>query len=140
MALNKALLRKVARHILEEPRRYDQTTFVRDVPTDRSPCGTQACIAGWADHLANGRKLTEGMSQNAIRRRAKKALGLTEGEATRLFAAFPDDYIGENENGDPIYEWATPYAEQYRDADTKEERAEVAARYLRRIARTGKVT
>lgn len=44
--MNVRLLRRVAKHIVEEPRRYNQGSWC-----DRSndaPCGTMACIAGWA--------------------------------------------------------------------------------------------
>lgn len=39
------LLRRVKKHILEEPRRFDMKDWVESSTV--SPCGTVACIAGW---------------------------------------------------------------------------------------------
>lgn len=39
------LLRRVKKHILEEPRRLDMSDWVETSKV--SPCGTTACIAGW---------------------------------------------------------------------------------------------
>lgn len=50
--MNTRLLRKVAKHIAEEPRRLDMSFLYRRaalVKEDlRPPCGTVGCIAGWA--------------------------------------------------------------------------------------------
>jgi len=59
--LNVTLLRKVMKHILEEPRRLRQSewlakkgdAYYKHVPRkERPPCGTVACIAGWAVELS----------------------------------------------------------------------------------------
>lgn len=132
MAINKALLRKVAKYILAEPRRYDQRTFGTSVRKSVSPCGTQACIAGWAAFLANGTNPASFRDEGInIQSEAQEALGLTDAETDTLFIAWPEDDIGG---------WPEPYCTEYRKAKNKQAKAEVAARYLRRIARTGKVT
>ncbi len=56
--MNVELLDQIKQAILEEPRRirmYDWVTRISDVPEDkRPPCGTVACIAGWAVALSTG--------------------------------------------------------------------------------------
>ena len=96
--LNVRLLRRILRHIKADPRRYNQGTWGVEKPAEHGgpPCGTQACIAGWAvllsvprrnwlrwisrsdEEMKNGEK-------SCIRARAKKLLGLTEEEAQYLF-------------------------------------------------------
>ncbi len=44
--MNKELLERVAQHIEAEPRRLQMSSWVEASP--KSPCGTTACIAGWA--------------------------------------------------------------------------------------------
>jgi hypothetical protein len=46
--MNVKLLRKVAKHILAEPKRWG---FMWRLHTTDSPCGTQACIGGWTELL-----------------------------------------------------------------------------------------
>lgn len=47
------LLRKVQHHILEEPKRANIREWV--YPSDKAPCGTEACISGWVCILVDGR-------------------------------------------------------------------------------------
>ena len=59
MTINVPLLRKIKRHIQEEPRRLKMRFWGRKVdPLGRGkpPCGTQACLAGWAVLLSIPRK------------------------------------------------------------------------------------
>ena len=56
--MNTRLLRKVQKHILEEPRRLNMDIILDDRVSARDPknppCGTVGCIAGWAIVLAHG--------------------------------------------------------------------------------------
>ena len=45
------ILQAVAKHILEEPLRYDQTTWVRTTGDSGPACGTVCCVAGWVTFL-----------------------------------------------------------------------------------------
>lgn len=51
--LNVRLLRKVQKHILDEPKRLDMLQW--EYRSTVAPCGTQACIAGWTTILAKKR-------------------------------------------------------------------------------------
>jgi hypothetical protein len=58
--MNVKLLRKIQKHILEEPRRLDMdVVLVKDIDPaswrDAPPCGTVGCIAGWACALSGKR-------------------------------------------------------------------------------------
>jgi hypothetical protein len=85
--LNVALLRKTMEHIEAHPEEHDQATWV---------CGSQMCFAGHAA-VADGATLEPGMYMpNAMSEwlgtthvsdYAQRALGLTSGEANRLFYA-----------------------------------------------------
>ncbi len=100
--MNVELLLKVKAVILEEPRRIDMNDWGstwdqseagrlgRDLP----PCGTTACIAGWAatiDRMGRKRlKTTAGALRSVARHRSlcsagKEALGLDEQVARELF-------------------------------------------------------
>lgn len=136
----KKLARKVIKRILDEPRRYDQTKYGKKVSKQVSPCGTVGCLAGWTDHEANRTDIAIDYEQidvfafgQGVLRRARKALGLTPREANVVFTANPDSDYGDDA-------WPEPFRTNYRKARTKKARAEVAAAYLRRIIRTGKVT
>lgn len=59
--MNVELLRKIEAHILEEPKRFIMSQYIVEKSSDRpdvngrdfAPCGTAACIAGWACLLNN---------------------------------------------------------------------------------------
>lgn len=116
--LNVRLLRKVKKHILEEPRRllmrtwvcrksYDEPTFVTDDYTTASKfadCGTAACIAGWTCILAGEERPVD------ISFTAAALLGLRNGD--RLFM---------------VENWPEPYRAHYRQARSQKARAKTAA-------------
>lgn len=98
MPINVKLLRKVKKHILEEPSRFFMNSvIVRGAPGAKvtldgiereiPKCGTAACIAGWACILS-GETEPIGMS------RAEKLLGLDDHGGTRLFVedCWPDKF------------------------------------------------
>lgn len=98
--MNVKLLRKVAKHILQEPKRLVMwkvlVTQSKDNPTvDDRPfarCGTAACIAGWTCVLAKT-NLEKKTPQNLLDE-AERLLGLTVLEAELLFqpTAWPNKF------------------------------------------------
>lgn len=68
--MNVALLRKVQRHIFEEPKRVDMEDYCYGEPHDEGgpECGTVACIAGWSVMLSRSPKVA------AARARARDLL------------------------------------------------------------------
>lgn len=130
MAINKTLFRKVRNKILKNPEAYDQSTFVRE--SDQAPCGTAACIFGWAVLLAEKIAIDDALEDeeenegDGIFREAISVLGLSRDEG--LVVA---NYAGMG--------WPEPYGSSFRTAYKKDERARIAADYINYIIRTGKV-
>lgn len=126
------LLRRVARHILAEPCRYDQNAELSFL-TPGMPykdghvvpaCGTIGCIAGWVTALVadNPRNVDDPLDF------AAHALGLDHDQKWILFdsvTATDDDY------------WPSRYAQAYVDAKTPRGRARVAARRIEHFIKTG---
>lgn len=110
--MNTQLLNRVTFAILNEPRKFDISSWVEH--DRRSPCGTTACIAGHA--LAINRKFKSLKplfpldELDAIEESAKNALGLTNDEARRLFyrPIWPNGFhpIAYREDGESIEEVA----------------------------------
>ena len=92
--INVRLLRRIQKHILEEPKRLDMGRWCRKKEWDGfqlfpevfPECGMQACIGGWAIVLSGGR-INRGFSPLNMEDRAAKLLGLDEGQSSRLFFA-----------------------------------------------------
>jgi hypothetical protein len=131
MAINNELFSRVRNHILEEPRRYEQTSFGQRVPAEVSPCGTQACILGWAvildGRLPMDANFDDGDIYFSVEKEGREALGLTRDEADAIA------YGG----------WPEPFKSRYRNAtyeESTETPAQVAADYLDHIIATGRVT
>src|SRR5678816_1005791 len=126
--LNFALFQKVITKLQTAPEAYDQTTAVED--SNEAPCGTAACIGGWADILSAS---TIAETQQRMRRvsldRAADSLGLDgadwSGEFTTERAILFD--------GGPGQSWPEPYCDQWKRARTLKQRARVAVRYLKHI-------
>lgn len=120
--------------ILDEPRRFSMGTFVTndDTHIQHPPCGTVACIAGWAviEHdRARGKsgsiRVTQKYADGVLSFGAKAAevLGLDEQQAGRLF------YTGN---------WPERfYDEYYEFAPGSLGRAKVAAERLDHFIATG---
>jgi hypothetical protein len=87
--MNVKLLRRVAKHILEEPRRLNMSVGLE--PSNAAPCGTTGCIAGWTALLS--RKFTHADVETCgvelrwtdVKNAAISKLGLTPDEASVLF-------------------------------------------------------
>jgi hypothetical protein len=140
--LNVRLLRKIQKHILEEPRRFlmadvvvkaqtqDEWSIEADDYPDMSklmpPCKTAACIAGWANLLTGAKTETQYLSYD----RAVDQLGLVPGSplasgwfdlSTLFFAP----------------SWPEPYRTSYEKAETPAKRANVACARIDHLIKTG---
>lgn len=129
--MNKELLNKISEHILEEPRRLNMNYLFRNVnpiSKDAPPCGTVGCIAGWACVLSGvDVELTIDLWS-----KARSLLGLSMEESERLFTE-PDIAIySSGEQGC----WPMSLAEEYEDAETPKERAEVTVRRIKLFSDT----
>lgn len=123
--MNVKLLRKVKKHILEEPRRYDQDATVC-TSQPGSPyegkhvypaCGTIACIGGWALVLS-GKKNSSDLGI------ARQLLDLDYEQADRLFGG-----IGGGN-------WPELFDNAYLKAKTLRGRVRVAARRIEHFIKT----
>lgn len=134
--LNVRLLRRIQKHILKEPRRFFMgwffaiaegknwqrnlfTDFVHDLSKQIPPCGTAACIAGWANILTGTT-----VSESASPERAARELGL------------------ETKNEDYVYlfsdkRWPQPFNEKYSKAKTPRQRAKIACARIDHLIKTG---
>lgn len=120
--LNLALLEKVRDKIAAVPKAYDQTQWADS--SDDAPCGTVACIAGWAAILSGAMTPEEARTQtgHGVYYTARDALRLTRKEAETLFSGRMSGW---------------PY--RYRLVALLWDDSRAAVRYLNRIIRTGKV-
>lgn len=135
--INVELLERVKAHILEEPRRFDMSTFVARAsdpslllaPDMRPACGTVACIAGWAVFLSSGlpKKITEDLYES-IESHAAGLLGL--GLEAGDLDDEEDDPDGESEVSRLFYvpNWPAEFRRRYRHTENDPTaRARVAA-------------
>ena len=144
--LNIELFKKIREKIATTPEAYDQTVFARRSIT--APCGTVACIAGWACVLGGAmdaddlkrRERTSGVEFESIETTARDALGIDDDEADILFTENPagvrhdwDEDDDEREGG-----WPQPFSGQWDDA-RRTDRPRIAIAYLDHIIETGKV-
>jgi len=88
--MNVKLLRKIKRHILAQPKRFDMnfigTRDMKSFKPNRVPeCGTIGCIAGWACALS-GKKFSGRIARNL--------LGLDYDQTERLFYDNPKGFRG----------------------------------------------
>lgn len=83
-----AILKAVAKEIIKEPLRYDQSDWGRVYAgrdEERPPCGTTGCVAGWVMVLTRPAQVTRINALWDARSRATSALGLTGEQASALF-------------------------------------------------------
>lgn len=132
--LNVKLLRRIQKHILEEPRRFFMDWFIAkgtpgkkdfkvttdawrggwDLAKSVPACGTAACIAGWVN-------LFTGHKPNAYEL-ARKELGITKNQAIQLFNSGL---------------WPEPYDLRYEHAKTPRRRASIACKRIEHFIKTG---
>lgn len=123
--LNFRLLRRIIRKLETTPEAYKQNIWGESSPT--APCGTAACLAGWAAHL-DGKLTHQQLRRNpkSAERKAALSIGLSDYEH-RMFS------------GDPWGEWVSPFGKHYEKARTAKARARVAVRYLNHVINTGQI-
>ena len=135
--LNVKLIKKVIKHILEEPKRYLQDDIIlRGEPGCRithtigykeqkfAKCGTAACIGGWAYLLSLKHPERAKIGRSDELDKARKKLGLDYSQADVLFS------------GTPEYSWPTPFDARWMNAHTPRKRARVAAQLLAKVIET----
>jgi|SRR6185503_17664585 len=143
--LNIELFKKIREKIAATPEAYDQETYGRR--EEEAPCGTAACIAGWACVLSDRVPLLTLQRQRYISNLdipflAAEALNLTVDEADILFSGNPDWDDGAETD---VRAWPEPYASDWSASKTLpeitqlKEQARIAVAYLDRIIETGKV-
>jgi hypothetical protein len=112
--VNTKLLNQVAVAILDEPREFNMSSWVR--PDDESPCGTTACIAGHAVALSRNLPSLRRLTKFHVCPRAEEALGINVPQSDRLFL---------------LRRWPVEFSLAYREASScmevdHELRAEIA--------------
>ena len=150
--MNTAKLRKLQKWILEEPRRFDMLDWSgRDaiVAEQKPPCNTVGCLAGMTCHMEGG-KLGNGnyaiftirlpgevaaqIHKAYIEDYARNVLGLTQPQANNLFLLRSIHGAGRFFETDTpeTYEgyWPKVWEAKYLAAQTVEQKARVAARYI----------
>jgi hypothetical protein len=129
--VNVELLRKIQKHITEEPRRLQMGGVIEHMNPGVEfcehrakfvvpKCGTVACIAGWA-FILSGEGEVESDRQGYVMLRAEELLGLTSGEGDRLFL---EDW------------WPDLYLERWEAAETAQERARIAVKRIDHFIKT----
>lgn len=125
--MNVKLLRKIQKHILAEPLRFNMRWWKwQGIELERKvaegvhpavpPCGTVACIAGWAQELEAPKSRRNTASHATI------LLGLTFDQSMRLFTL---------PSHDPLPgEWPKKFARAYLSARTPRGRASAAVRRI----------
>jgi hypothetical protein len=142
------LLRKVAAHILEEPRRLKMgdwiETFNPEFKEDNiPPCGTQGCIAGWAAVLTdkNIKANDKGILQipedyyDDVENNAAEALGLTIDQANRLFY-FKEWEVNYDDDAYAYVGWPTKFSKAYEKAKTAKTKAKITVQRIEHFITT----
>lgn len=128
--LNFKLFRAVIKKLETTPTAYEQGHVVEK--DNEAPCGTAACIGGWA-YLLAGKRVTQRTSRKKVLNEAAVLLGLNNipdceaGDADVVFA------------GEPNYSWPEPFASEWSVTDNRKEQATIAVAYLRHLLATGDV-
>lgn len=119
--MNIPLLLKVKAAILAEPRKFDMNWWF--INNEESPCGTTACIAGWAVAI-HGRfkSLKQGYAlESHPCRLAERLLKLDESISRNLFH---------------VEDWPSEFSYRYDRCKTPRGRAKVAADRIDRFIET----
>jgi hypothetical protein len=130
--MNTKLLRKIQQEIRKEPRRLDMSVWIDVYPprhTIDPPCGTTACIAGFATILASRDKKTFSEEALKIKRdyerstqeEGGKTLLLTPQQSSRLFF---------------VHSWPEKFRDRWYGALTKHTEAEIACERIEHFIKT----
>lgn len=127
--LNVKLLRRIQEHITKEPKRLFMAWYItkgepgalfagdEDKPAQLPPCGTAACIAGWAILLSDKELEAE---RNGFSSTAGPLLGIEDTGSVFL-----------------ADEWPHPFRERYRKAVTRKARAKIAVARIEHLITKG---
>lgn len=129
--LNVKLLRKIQAHITEEPRRFDQYTIVEE--SKIAPCGTVACIAGWANILTG------------VSPRSQKAHDLDRAAlqlGVKSYSKIQDSFWNNGSvwHGHFLFDllhWPKQFKYRYKIARTRKQRAKIACERIDHLIATG---
>jgi hypothetical protein len=130
--MNKAVVRRMIDRLERVPDSYDQSAFYIE-GSNRTPCGTIACLAGEAVICSvpdekKGLKLAlkamegDGLS---VSTQASRLLGIRENRDE-------SNVFGYDASG-----WPAPFNTQYQKARTRKARAQVAVAYLKEALQRG---
>lgn len=127
--MNTKLLNKIIRHIREKPKRFDMKILAKK--SRLTPCGTAACIAGWAVLLTRADKQDKKSFHSLIDSgllsfwyAGASAIGLDQEEARQLFET---------------YNWPTRYRAPFNRAEHlghHRKAVEIAVRRIRHFIKT----
>ncbi len=133
--MNTKLLRQIQKEIREEPRRLRMSDWIRTDVTGvgAPPCGTVACIAGFATILSHDYETKAPLTFNtkalvcqggseSYEKEGARALGLTPRQAVTLF------YTGQ---------WPARYRNDYVSAHSSKRRAQVTCKRIDAFIRSG---
>jgi len=140
--MNTRLLRKIEKHITDEPEKFDMADWIgSDYTKTRPHCGTTCCIGGWAavetgwrvvsrkdiwgyfEHYFVDPNNKEFAPLSAMMSAARKALNINEKEADRLF--YSDN-------------WPSPFQEvEDNIRSTKKDKAKNAVARIEHFIETG---
>lgn len=128
--MNTKLLRKIKKHILEEPKRFIMHSLIKTKErgvgtyyddagkkTTFAPCGTAACIAGWATLLSGNKDSKD----EDVWQFGAKVLGLDIVQQYLLFYS---------------HNWPDKFEEAFRAAKNRKKRAEIAADRIEHFIKT----
>ena len=134
------LLRRVARHILAEPLRYDQNSIIevgepKTIYRDERKfpaCGTVACIGGWIEILSRKHPNRAKLSLTGLSfKKIAKLLGTGEDNVGAL-----TQYTSRNPSNSDTY-WPLEFSEAYGNAKTPLQKARIANQRIEHFIRTG---
>jgi hypothetical protein len=121
--MNVDLLLKIKERIISHPASFNMSRWGCKVdPTEEHPCGTIACIAGWAVILTDTPVNWIGYSMEDVCVQAKELLGISWSQANLFY---------------PDY-WPSPFKEEYLALSTSltiENKSEVQAKLAKLAAR-----
>lgn len=130
--LNFRLLRRIITKLESTPEAYNQGKWGER--NSEAPCGTAACIAGWAAFL-DGKLTHQQLRRNpkSAQRKGAKSLGLK-------ISLYQTDEVYTLFTGDPSDTWPEPFSTRWINASGNRKReAKVAVAYLKHILATGEI-
>lgn len=114
------LLASIQKLILEEPKRYNQNSWVWLLEEGFDPeyvrrgpaCGTIGCVAGWVSVLTLPRSAIKHLEElsDGISNHAQRLLGLDDDQADELFSGRPISFLRKD---DPMMLTAKPGTKAY---------------------------